>query len=429
MSVSHKIRWLPLAAVLAAVSLAGCGEQLDGGATCPALCPNQNIPTRDTVLLGAISVDTSVAGFPPVGTEPFLLLASRGGGAALDTRFVTRFDSLPRYVTSPTVSTDSVEITSVDSASLRMFFDLTSAKLTDTVHVDVYDVDTTAADSSTAALLPLFRADRFLTTVAVPPAGLSDTIVVNLPDSAVLAKVQGNRRLRLGFRATSPADFQLRIYSLESGSGLGPRLRFDPSPDTAIHAIAFSPRSTTPSTEPRLASDRADYTVVVSGSALPPGDAVAVGGLPGRRTYLRFDIPADILDSNTVVRATLSLVQRPNPGLDPGDTLKIFPQVVLASKGIEVGRAVDILSPIAALGLDSLVVTPADSGERTIRMVSLLRRWRTQAQPDEPRAIVLRSSSEGTLPLQAWFFSSEAPVGLRPRLRISYIPRVNFGLP
>jgi hypothetical protein len=46
-----------------------------------------------------------------------------------------------------------------------------------------------------------------------------------------------------------------------------------------------------------------------------------------------------------------------------------------------------------------------------------------------PRAIILRASPEALLPLEARFFSSTAPAGLRPVMQISYVPRVNFGVP
>ena len=45
------------------------------------------------------------------------------------------------------------------------------------------------------------------------------------------------------------------------------------------------------------------------------------------------------------------------------------------------------------------------------------------------RALVLRSAFEGAEIGEIRFFSREAPAALRPRLRLSYIPRTEFGLP
>jgi hypothetical protein len=45
------------------------------------------------------------------------------------------------------------------------------------------------------------------------------------------------------------------------------------------------------------------------------------------------------------------------------------------------------------------------------------------------RALVLRADAEGLQASAVRFYSVEAPAGLRPRLRLSYVPRTNFGLP
>jgi hypothetical protein len=45
------------------------------------------------------------------------------------------------------------------------------------------------------------------------------------------------------------------------------------------------------------------------------------------------------------------------------------------------------------------------------------------------RALVLRAAAEGAQAGEIRFYSNEARADLRPRLRISYIPRVQFGIP
>src|SRR5207253_10270060 len=92
------------------------------------------------------------------------------------------------------------------------------------------------------------------------------------------------------------------------------------------------PFSRTPATESIAAGHLPGYTVVAKAPAAAPPGLLAVGGLPARRAYLRFDIPSRIIDSATVVRATLLLNQLPNSALDPSDTVEILPQVVLAGK-------------------------------------------------------------------------------------------------
>ena len=113
MDVLHawRKRRVPAVALLAgAMLLAGCKEDLDGGAACPALCPGQNVVVTDTVL-EAVVFDTVVTGTPSIGSEGALLLASRGD--TIDTRVIMRFDSLTTRITRN--GGDSA-ITAIDSA-------------------------------------------------------------------------------------------------------------------------------------------------------------------------------------------------------------------------------------------------------------------------------------------------------------------------
>ena len=84
----------------AALALAGCQENLAGGAACPALCPD-TLTIKDTVLFAAQALDTdlTVPGSPPLGTELALLVANyEQGGDRLVTGVVLRFDSLQRWM-------------------------------------------------------------------------------------------------------------------------------------------------------------------------------------------------------------------------------------------------------------------------------------------------------------------------------------------
>ena len=62
---------------------------------------------------------------------------------------------------------------------------------------------------------------------------------------------------------------------------------------------------------------------------------LGVGGLPAQRTYLRFDIPTRLIDSATVVRATLMLTQVPTNSVDATDSLTMYPQVVRAAQSLD----------------------------------------------------------------------------------------------
>ena len=61
---------------------------------------------------------------------------------------------------------------------------------------------------------------------------------------------------------------------------------------------------------------------------------------------------------------------------------------------------------------------------------AVVRGWRAPVYDVTPRALVLRVADEGYEPGELRFYSSEAAdPALRPRLRITYVPRVTFGQP
>jgi hypothetical protein len=411
-----------LATALLFVSFASCSENLDSSGVCAVLCPPVGGDVQN-ITLDAVVFDTTVQSLSGLGTEPGLFLASRGD--TLDTRVVIRYDSLP---VNYTPKNDTARpITSVDSAYLLLHIDTLSIKASGPVTIEAYDVDTTANDTSTAAVLALFRPDRFISSQAFTRADLKDTVRYYVSSATVLAKLQAKAHLRIGLRLSGPVSSQMRIISTEGG--IPPTLSFRPAPDTAIASpLTLSPLSSTPVGEAIIAYNLSDYTLIVKGP--PPGSPsnLDVGGLPPRRIYVRFNIPLSIIDSTTVVRATLLLNQIPNSLLDPADTVRILPSLVLAGKSVtDPTKAAQIVADIA---LDTVKVTPGGSGVKEIELARAFPIWRTQSPDTVPRAIVLKTLNEGNSPLEIRFSSSEEVLAaLRPRLRISYTSRVPLGLP
>ena len=409
-----------LATALLFVSFASCSENLDSSGVCSVLCPSVGGDVQN-ITLDAVAFDTTVQALSGLGTEPSLFLASRGD--TLDTRVVIRYDSLPLTFT-PTADT-ARPITGVDSAFILLHIDTLSIKGGPVV-IEAYDVDTTASDTSTAAVLALFRPDRFISSQAFVRADLKDTLRYYISNAAVLAKIQSNSRLRIGLRAVAANSSQMRINSTEGG--VPPTLSFRATPDTTTPALVLSPFSRTPTDEAVVAYHLSDYTAIAKGPPPGPASDLDVGGLPPRRVYLRFSIPLNIIDSTTVVRATLLLNQIPNSSLDPGDTVLILPSLALAGKAVtDPTKAAQIVADIA---LDTLRITPGGSGLREVELAKAFPIWRTQSPDTVPRAIVLKTLNEGNSPLEIRFSSSEEVLTLlRPRLRISYTNRVPLGIP
>lgn len=400
--------------------MVACGEDLDGGAACPLLCPGQSVVVFDTIL-EAIALDTTLVGFPPLGLEPSLTLVSRGD--TVDVGSVVRFDVLPTTYLS---ATGDSSITAVDSAYVLFAVNQVGTLVRAPLRIDVYDVDTVAADTSLAAIRALFRADRLIGGTAFDSAQVRDSIKVYLNNAPLLAKIRAGARLRLGFRASSPSGGQVDLGSVDGGQS--PILRFDPKPsDTLVTALTVTPRSLTPPNEPQLQLDLADYAVVMAAPPSPTDGTLAVGGFPARRAYLRFNVPARILDSSTVLRATLLLTQRPNPRVAARDTVPIVAQIVRAGVDVvDIARSAILLDPFA---LDTLRVAPGDGGATQLEVAGALRQWTDLEVFRSQRALVLRSTLEGVSPFEAHFYSLEAPTALRPRLRINYALRTTFGIP
>jgi hypothetical protein len=402
------------------VSILSCSENLDSSATCPVLCPQIGGNVQN-ITIDAVVVDTTVPALSGLGTEPGLLLASRGD--TLDTRVVIRFDSLP--ATFIPVGDTARPITSVDSAYIQLKLDTLSIKGPGPVTIQAYDVDTTANDTSAAAVLALFRPDRFISSQTFTRAQLTDSLKYFISNSAVLAKIQSRTPLRVGLRATGASSSQMRFISTEGG--FAPVMVFRATPDTTTKPLTVTLFSKTPVGESILATNLKDYTVIAKGPPPAPPILLAVGGLPAHRVYILFNIPSSIIDSSTVVRATLLLNQVPNTAIDPTDTVFVLPQVVLAGKAVkDPAKAAQI---IGSISVDTLKLKPGGSGLTNVELARAFTLWHTQ-QPDTlPRAIVLKSVVEGNSPLELRFSSTEDAVALRPRLRISYTKTVPLGLP
>ena len=402
------------------VSLNSCSEDLDSSGVCGVLCPPVGGDVQN-VTLDAVVFDTTVQSFSGLGTEPGLLLANRGD--TLDTRVILRFDSLPR--TFIPAGDTARPITSVDSAFIQLKLDTLSIKSGASVTIEAYDVDTTANDTSTAAVLALFRPDRFISSQTFQRSELKDTLRYFISNQVLLSKIGSHSQLRIGLRAAGTTSTQLRFGSVESSQG--PFLSFRATPDTATARIAVTLFSHTPADDPIVAFSIRDYTVVAKAPPPgPPGD-LDIGGLPARRTYLRFDIPKKYTDSSNIVRATLLLNQIPNSALDPTDTVRLVSHLVVAANAVtDPTKAAQV---IAQLPLDTVIVRPGDAGPKAIELARAFTFWRSQDPTLSPRAIVLRSVAEGSSPLEIRFWSTEAAAALRPQLRISYTNRVPLGLP
>ncbi len=404
---------------------AACQTDLESEGGCPLLCPDEQIEVRQLEIDGVL-LDSAVQGFPLRGEEGALLVAREG--ATLDARAVFRFDAVPtRYAP---LGADSVDITELVDAYLRVRIDTTNSAVPAGSTLEVFDVDGLDVDNDISLLIPRFTADRLLGTVTLPADFTTDTLQIPLDETRVLAAIRGRSRVRVGIRATAPTGRATILLSAVDAV-----LGVDPIADPNVGPLITTPSSQTPADDQTIRRSLTSFPLVAAGSPPLPSATLSAGGLPAWRTLMRFAIPAGILDSATIVRATLFLTQRPVPGTALTDSVTLTPVPVKASDAV-----VDVIqsillsgNPVAAGGeaqiIQPLRLSPADSGQRLIELESLLSFWRASTVNRPQRAIVLRVEGEALTPGEVRFHSSEAPASLRPRLRITYIPSLNLGIP
>lgn len=416
-----RVRPLVIAGALIG-AIVGCEQNIDSGLACPALCPQQTDSLRDTTFY-AVEYDTSIAGYPTTGSEGQLVLTARPG---IELRGIVRFDTLQATFRHKGTAVDS-DLVSVASAVMKMLI-ADADTLGPAVTFSLYDVevDSTEDDTSSVALTARFVPANLLGTRTVPADSLKDSVLVKLDTAKLMAKIRTLPfgRMRVGVRITAPQPAEVKIFS--SNGGFAPHLFIRPSLDTTVDSITIAPYSKTGS-DGQSAIELADFQLVSQAPAAPTPDVIRVGGIPGRRGYLRFNIPAHILDSSAVVRASLILTQKPNPSApEATDTAGVVP-FVLSAGGVltDLRRALIFLS----FGMDSAGMAPKDSGLRTFEMISALRRWRFTKADRTPRTVALRATREGSGAWQVDFFSQRAALAVRPRLHVTYIPVFKGGLP
>ena len=434
-------------AILAVALVAtACTEKLGSGRACPDLCPIQEVFIADTTIPGVI-VDSTVFAGPTVGSESRLLLATRTDGA-IDLRGVIRFDTLPNnFKAKGAAASDSAKpIASVAGAQLVIVGDSVGNELLpkSDFTISAYDVDTSGvADTAVAPVAALFTPSRLLGTATFAGSLAADTMLIPLNGAAVASRMIAGRRLRIGLRIESGGNTTIRVGSTTSGHE--PMLRYRPSATADTTQADDSVRtwfvnSKTPLDDAVAKAQLADYTLIVKGTPAPPTGVFAVGGVPGRRTYLAFDVPKRLLDSTQIVRATLRLTQIPSPLSTPSDTGRL--QTLLGTAKSAVGDLAkrtlfhepltyDVSGRIvgAISGLPEVKLKADTSAARSIEVAPILRQWRGVDPTEVPHTIIFQLPTEGLELTELWFSSIESSSAQRPTLQITYVPRNAPGIP
>lgn len=458
MSPRQLLRSLPFAAIVIA---AACSERLDTSKNCPVLCTDNALVFKDTTL-DVVQFDSSFGGFTSDGERwpaPGLATSDGLGGYlyesfipvtnrrdSVDLRQVFRFDSLPKTLSS----SDTTSIAAVTDSKLLLVLDTARSVIpVGNTTVQLYDVDvldtTVTDDTMPATLVSRFTPDRLIATrVFTRDEAYKDTIAgsgtgvtarafaVAIPDSIMLAHIKAARRLRIGMRVTSASSVGLQFVAPTVKSfGFVPRLTYDPSPDTAIKAWSIATRYK------GLAANSSRYTaqtLVVKDITPRLNDgSLEVGGLVASRTLLRLRLPRAFLDTITIVRASMDMVQRPNftvPGARDRIRLRMRVGIAGPALGSDPRRIVEFLDPtLEGVLLPSFAVAPADTGVRSFDIGSALRLWVTQDTAAATNLVLYSEGENFQEQRPAFFARRNANPSLRPRLRVTYTTRREGAIP
>lgn len=398
-------------AVVAAVATLGCEEKLNAPGTCPDYCPSDSIEVVDTVLTGIVVSDTSIRGFTEAHDLPIMQLSNRDSARA---RALIRFQRLPeRWF----VGTDTILIGTIDSVVLELRM-IQRDTTVDSLRFLLHAVPETAIDSTaTFASTDVYFTDgNIVDSMPVPDSVVIGQVRRSLPIPVLTPDPNDSLVPSYGITVRALAQTVATIHATEAIAigGVVPNIRF------FVHGAA--PRDTFRTVFSLVPVF--DGYVQDPPPAAPNDTTILVGNQPASRSFLHFTLPPFIADTATVVRATLLLTPtRPATGRPTEEF------VVEAAPVIKyfVGKSI-IFGDAAGFGRGT--VTAGDAGTIAIEMVNVLRLWRGVSIDSLPRIVVLRNADEGQRVGEIEVFGADAAsVADRPRLQITYVRPLRFGVP
>jgi hypothetical protein len=394
------------AMLLTALALAGCQEKLTAPADCPTLCPGGQPQIFDEVFTAIAGADSSFSGYVQPHQAGSLLVSNglEGFEERSLVRFLTRADSVSVRDTLRGYIIDSVALSFTVAAR-----DTNVNGLELLVYRLAPGFDST---STFAGVAPAFVPESLIAAIPIPDTtntGVVRTVFQGADLSRVQISPADSGRLAVGVRLSAPVFTGVRLGAVAAGAGavFTTYATLD-VPDTGTAKLRT------------LALSTAFNTYVSEVTQVSDTTLLAVGGAPSSRSLLRFSLPARILDSATIVRATLELTPTaPVSGL-PTDVAVLEARSVLADVG---GK-----SPVNTLP-GRVPVDTLDLGATTVSIeaVRLLELW---LGSNRPSALVLAVNPEGASFTNPVFYSTRAAdPALRPRLRLSYLLSFPFETP
>lgn len=396
-----------VAFVILAAAITGCQERLTAPAECPELCPGGQSRVFDTVITPLANSDTSYLGYVARSAAGALLVSN--GLPASEDRAVYRFNARPDSIEVR----DTLRAYTVDSALLALNL-VARDTLVNGLKLYLYRIDSAVdIDDTFTSIDQQLVPTAIIDSIEVPDSvnsGLVQTVLRGADVAKVALPTGTGGVLAIGVAVAADQPSGVRIGASAAGTGA-----------TFVSYVTLDVPDT--GSVRRQSVTRAPaFNAFVTESPLVPEDALlTVGGEPSSRALLRFDLPEDIEDSATIVRATLELVPRsPMLGL-PADPALLQAKALLADLGAK--------SPVTTderfISADTLSVGSAD----TVRldMTPIVRLW--QAASERPEAVFLSLLPEGASFTRPVFGSTRSGTVGAPRLRLTYLKPFPFETP
>lgn len=401
---------LGIAVLVASFALIGCQEKLTSPGDCPALCPGGEPQVFDEVLPAIVGSDSSFRGYVQPYFASTLLVSN--GLQGVEERGIMRF---PPRADSVSVR-DTLRAYTIDSVALSLAViarDTTVSGL----QVQLYRLPTSIDTNTTFADVdPAFVAGNLVATIPVPDSVKVGSIRTVL-QGADLARVQippaDSGVLALGVRIDAPVPTGVRLGAINGGAPAAflSYVTLD-VPDTGTAKLRTLPLTATLNSWVSPVAQVDDSTLL------------SVGGEPSARALIRFELPARIRDSATIVRATLQLTPVvPITGL-PTDPARLQARAVLADLGAK--------SPVnsSAGRVPADTIESGTSGTVSLEAVRLIELWLGAA--DRPSALVLALAPDleaASFSRPVFYSTRAADPAVRPQLRISYLLSFPFESP
>jgi hypothetical protein len=391
------------AGCVVALTVSACRESVTAPGACPEFCPAAQLRLIDTVLTASVHGDDWARGyFVPEESDRLQIVrdsANRDGWALI--RFFPFADSV--------TSTDGTyAVQSVDSFQLSVTV-LNRAPNVDDLTIVAHRLPVTVDKETTLAeMVEYFRDSTVVGTQLLPDT--TGVVSVMLPGDAFPSFVADSLTAAVGMALQTDSGGFVDLASVNRGSGTASLLAYV-TVDSAGVGVSRE--------DARLA---VFDTFVAPDLAPPSADALAMGGIPSARAFLRLEIPAVIMDSSDVVRATLVLVPDGPVQGGPGDSVLLRVFALTADLGPKSPFSVPTTSDTVIPGLVAVPVGSTDSIRLDI--THLVRPW--QSSPDLPRAVLLLVVPEAGTLGEIRLHSSRSVQG-HPGLRLTYVPLLSVG--